>query len=87
MGEKAVEADGHAEAGHHIQHSEDREVGGRHGAVPQQHDRCEEGGEGEYHGGEVDTLLQLGHALSVPVWSRYQYAAGGGLRLTFYSSK
>ena len=61
MGEKAVEADGHADRGQHIHHGQDRERGCRHGAVPQQHDRGDEGDEGQKYGGDVDTLLQLGH--------------------------
>jgi hypothetical protein len=85
MGEEAMEADGDAESGHHVQDGQDREVGTRHGAVPQQHDRCEEGDEGQYHGGDVDTLLQLGHAPSFPVFGTYQYAVGRELRPAFYS--
>jgi hypothetical protein len=72
MGKQPVEADGHAEAGDHVHDAQDREVGRRHGAVPQQHDRGEERGEGQRHGGEVDSLLKSGHDSSIPASSRYQ---------------
>ena len=61
VGEQPVEADGDAEAGEHVHHGQDHEVGRGHRAVPEQDDRREEGHEGEHHGGEVDALFKIGH--------------------------
>src|SRR6185437_6910981 len=61
VGEEAVVADGDPEAGRHVHDAEDREVGPADPLIPQQHDRTQEGNEGNEDGAEVRVLLELRH--------------------------
>jgi hypothetical protein len=60
--EHAVVADGDPQGSQQVHGGEDREVGGVHDTVPQQHDGGQRRGEGERDGRQVHGLLGSGHA-------------------------
>src|SRR4051812_16209173 len=61
VGEQAVVADRDPEGGQHVHHAHDRQIGAVHGALPEQDDRENEGGERDYDGSEAHVALCTSH--------------------------
>jgi hypothetical protein len=61
MRHEPVKADRHPVAGHEVHHEENRQIGPRNEAVPEQDDRRDGGREGDNDGGQVHALLKRCH--------------------------